>query len=112
MTTTSFLLTVAGIGLGTFLIRYLPFYWSLKGQGLRALSGRWRRAINAVGPAAIVSLLTVALSGLMEEAATNSETVAVVLGMAAVYLGKRYLRDVAAATFAGVLAYTLTLYLL
>ncbi len=112
MNTTSFLLTIAGIGLGTFLIRFLPFYWSLKGQGRRTLSGSWRRAINAVGPAAIVSLLTVAVWGLVEKAATSSEIVAVVLGMAAVCVGKRYLRDVAAATFAGVLVYTLTLYLL
>ena len=93
-------------GIGTFLIRLLPMIWQERGIGRGAGHGRARRALDAIGPAAIVALLVVSFWGLVDLRHAPVDTVApVVAGVLGVAGGKKYLKTIAWATLAGVLAY-------
>lgn len=105
MSTTDFILVAVLGGLGTLLIRYVP----LRLHGQRR-SGQGRRVLHqmlaAIGPAAIVSLLTVSL---IAEVAPNSPIRSVLpglCGLLGVWLGRKLFRNsIAAGTIMGVLAY-------
>ncbi|TEA77764.1 hypothetical protein ERE07_13665 [Allopusillimonas ginsengisoli] len=99
-------------GAGTFLIRWLPMIWHTRGAGRAAQAGVWRRALDAIGPSAIVALLTVSLWGLVDIQALVSSAAPVLLGLLGVVLGHRYLHGIAWATLAGVLAYGISVWLL
>jgi branched-subunit amino acid transport protein len=92
-------------GLGTFLIRYLPMHWHEKGEGGNWMRGSLRRSLDAIGPAAIVALIVVSCWSLLGAGSYAREGLPLVLGLAGVALGKKYLGSIAWATLAGVLAY-------
>jgi len=92
-------------GVGTFLVRFLPMAWHMRNSARRQPRGAWRRGMDAIGPAAIVALLTVSLWGLVNGAAPMRSMLAVAAGLLGVWLGRRYVGSIAWATLAGVLAY-------
>ncbi len=99
-------------GAGTFLIRLLPMLWHGRTAGREMRMGRGRRALDAIGPSAIVALLTVSLWGLVDRQAPVSTIVPALAGLLGVGLGHRYLRTIAWATLTGVLAYGAAAWLL
>jgi branched-subunit amino acid transport protein len=97
-------------GAGTFLIRFLPLHWQAK-SGAKVLSkGRLRKALEAVGPSAVVSLLIASLWAMVDMSTFALDGAPVVAGLAGVLAGKRYLRNIAWATLGGVLAYGAALF--
>lgn len=106
MTTSTLVWVVLLSGIGTFLIRLLPMIWRDRGIRHGAGHDRARRALDAIGPAAIVALLVVSFWGLIDVRHALTETVApVAAGVLGVLAGKKYLKTIAWATLAGVLAY-------
>jgi len=112
MSSTLVLWVIVVCGVGTFLIRWLPMIWHTRGAGRAARAGVWRRALDAIGPSAIVALLTVSLWGLMDMQAPVRSAAPVLVGLLGVVLGHRYLHGIAWATLAGVLAYGMCIWLL
>lgn len=103
---TALLVVIVLGGLGTFQIRYVPMRW--RGSAARpAGAGRnmLRRALEGIGPGAIVALLVVSCWALLKPAPDAGNGIPLCVGLAAVALGKRCLGSVAWATLAGVLAY-------
>lgn len=102
---TALLVVIALGGLGTFLIRYVPLRW--RGSAARPGAGRnmLRRALEGIGPGAIVALLVVSCWALLKPMPDAGNGIPLCAGLAAVVLGKRCLGSVAWATLAGVLAY-------
>lgn len=98
---------VAASALGTFLIRYLPLRLHDKGTAQGPRHGMLRRALEGIGPGAIVALIVVSCWSLLEPAPSLEHGLPLCAGLAAVALGKRYLHGVAWATLAGVAAYGL-----
>lgn len=112
MNTSTLLWVIALSGAGTFLIRYLPMAWQEKGKGKGWGQGRMRRALDAIGPSAIVALLVVSFSELVSPQALTQTGLPVIAGLLGVLLGSRLLGSIAWATLAGVAAYGLALWLL
>lgn len=110
MSGSSLLWVIALSGAGTLLIRLLPMIWQDKGIRKAAGRGGLRRALDAIGPSAIVALLVVSFWGMMAPQASVQAVAPIVAGLAGVWLGKRLLHTIAWATLAGVLAYGLTLW--
>lgn len=111
MTTNVLLWVIALSGVGTLLIRVLPMMWQGKipgGRHDRAL----RKALNAVGPAAITALLLVSIWGMVALENVAQTGLPIVVGLIGVALGSKYLGSIAWATIAGVLSYGGTLALL
>ncbi|MGO3891227.1 MAG: AzlD domain-containing protein [Paenalcaligenes sp.] len=100
------LILIALLGcLGTLLIRYVPLRLhgrQRQGQGRRKL----HQMLAAIGPAAIVSLLTVSL---IAEVSPQSPILSVLpgaFGLVGVWLGRKLFNNsIAAGTIVGVLAY-------
>lgn len=92
-------------GIGTYLIRLLPMIWHARGSDKRAHGGVLRRALDAIGPSAIVALLTVSLWSLVDMQMPVGTGAPVVAGLLGVWVGHRYLRTIAWATLSGVLCY-------
>lgn len=103
---------IALSGAGTFLIRLLPMIWQQKASGSARISGRMRRALDAVGPSAIVALLVVSFAGLIAPQALAQTSLPLVAGLLGVMLGKWLLGSIAWATLAGVAAYGAALWVL
>jgi branched-subunit amino acid transport protein len=112
MNASTLLWVIALGGAGTLLIRLLPMIWQEKGIRKAAATGRLRRALDAIGPSAIVALLAVSFWGMIAPQASVQAVLPVVAGLAGVWLGKKLLRTIAWATLAGVLAYGLALWAL
>lgn len=110
---TSILLWVTILcGAGTFLFRFLPMLWQAKGRDKGWGQGRTRRALDAIGPSAIVALLVVSFTGLVDPQAGADTGVPLLAGVMGVLLGKKLFGTIAAATLTGVLAYGLALWAL
>ncbi|MFT0548286.1 AzlD domain-containing protein [Allopusillimonas ginsengisoli] len=113
MKTSTLLWVVLFSGLGTFLIRLIPMIWQESGVINTTNQSRLRRALDAIGPAAIVALLVVSFWGLVDiredAVASAAPLVAGVLGVVA---GKKWLKTIAWGTLAGVLAYGATVWAL
>ncbi|HWK70436.1 MAG TPA: AzlD domain-containing protein [Burkholderiaceae bacterium] len=103
---------IALCGAGTLLIRLLPMIWQDKGIRKAAGQGGLRRALDAIGPSAIVALLAVSFWGMIAPQASLQAVAPIVAGLAGVWLGKRLLHTIAWATLAGVAAYGLSLWAL
>ncbi|MGE5515118.1 MAG: AzlD domain-containing protein [Bacteroidota bacterium] len=92
-------------GLATYLIRLLPM---LAGERLsaRMASPRLRRFLLALGPAAIVALLVLALGDLIPAAEARRPAAILALGLGAVVVvaTQRLTRNPALATLAGAVA--------
>ena len=101
---------IALSAVGTFLIRYLPMRWQEKGASHNLRQGRVGRALDAIGPAAIVALIVVSCGSLLGTPLSVRDGTALALGLIAVALGKKILRSIAAATLTGVLVYGLALW--
>lgn len=104
MTTTVLLWVIAISGLGTVLIRTLPMIWQGKSPGERHGRGL-RKALNAVGPAAITALLLVSIWDMVTPGNAIETGLPALAGLMGVALGSKYLRSIAWATIAGVLSY-------
>ena len=104
------LLTVLACGVGTFLLRALPFWWGLR-QGTER-SRFIRRWSAAIGPAAIVALLAAALLPLAWPAEGSSRALPAALALAAVVLVHRLGGGLAAPTLLGTAVYALMLWAL
>lgn len=92
-------------GLGTFLLRYLP----LRKVAQRPASSKPRSArsqafLQAIGPAAITSLLVVSLWPLWTEPPA-SRALAIVLALASIVITRRFTRDIAIPTLVGATVY-------
>lgn len=100
------LIIIALLGcLGTLLIRYVPL--RLQGRQRQGEGGRkLHQMLAAIGPAAIVSLLTVSL---IAEVSPESPILSVLpgaFGLVGVWLGRKLFNNsIAAGTIVGVLAY-------
>jgi len=105
MSTVTVMTVILCSGIGTFLIRWLPMRWQEKGAGGAMKAGWLRRALDAIGPAAIVALLTVSLVGLLDLRSPAGSALPLLAGLLGVMAGRRYLRTIAWSTLAGVLAY-------
>ncbi|TCT01631.1 AzlD domain-containing protein [Paralcaligenes ureilyticus] len=110
MNTFTVLWVIALSAAGTFLIRYLPMRWQEKGAGQEWMRGPVGRALDAIGPAAIVALIVVSCGSLLGTPVSVRDGVALVLGLVAVALGKKILHSIAGATLAGVLIYGLVVW--
>jgi len=105
MKTATVLAVILCSGIGTFLIRWLPMRWQERGTGGAMKAGWLRRALDAIGPAAIVALLTVSLVGLLEPQEPVASALPLLAGLLGVVAGRRYLHTIAWSTLTGVLAY-------
>ncbi|HUH59682.1 MAG TPA: AzlD domain-containing protein [Candidimonas sp.] len=101
---------IAACGLVTLLIRYLPMRWREKGNGRAAGGGRWRYALDAVGPSAIMALLVTSFWSMAAADPVATTVVPIFVGVSGVILGKRLVGSIAGATLSGVLAYGLALW--
>ena len=104
--------TVLACGAGTFLIRYLPLLLHARLSGAKRPSARMRRALDAIGPSAIVALLVVALSTIVAGPTLWKDVVSVFAGLLGVAVGKRVTGEIAWGTLMGVLSYGLGLWLM
>ncbi|NYT36629.1 hypothetical protein ERD78_07080 [Allopusillimonas soli] len=109
MTTVGWVIALSG--LGTLLVRLLPMIWHDRSQGAVKGTGTLRRALDAIGPSAIVALLVVSVWSLVDAQAFAGSVLPVLAGMAGVVLGRLLLGGIAWATLAGVLAYGLAIWL-
>jgi branched-subunit amino acid transport protein len=99
-------------GAGTLLIRLLPMVWQDKGVRKAAGRGGLRRALDAIGPSAIVALLAVSFWGMIAPQISVQVVAPILAGLTGVWVGKKLLHTIAWATLAGVLAYGLVLWAL
>ena len=102
---------VAGAGLGTYLLRYLPLRWYTKLQRVFQRPAL-RAALTALGPAAIVALLVVSLSGLIDFSTADqgrADVLRISLALGVIWISHKYTKSTIAATFTGVLIYALLL---
>ncbi len=111
MTNTTLVLLIVAGGAGTLLIRLLPMLWQQRGDriGRRPLL---RNALEAIGPSAIVALLSVSLWSMASTQPSLDGILPMIAGLLGVFTGKKLLRSIAWATLSGVLAYGATLWLL
>ena len=101
------LLTVLACGLGTFLLRALPFWWGLRQSTERShLIRRWS---SAIGPAAIAALLVASLFPLLWPAAGPTRALPTAVALAAVILLQRLRGGLAASTLLGIVVIILQL---
>jgi branched-subunit amino acid transport protein len=104
-------IVILASGAGTLLLRLLPMIWQEKGMKDAWKQGARRRALDAIGPAAMVALLMVSFWGMLEPQPTVKALAPIVAGVLGVLLGKKLLRSIAGATLAGVAAYGLVLWM-
>lgn len=98
---------LAGAGLGTYCLRYLPMRWYVLLQEVFERS-RLKAVLSALGPAAIVALLVVSLKGLATNEAQEVDPVRVghiLLALAAIWLSHIKYKNTMLATFVGVVVY-------
>ncbi|MBF6616263.1 AzlD domain-containing protein [Pollutimonas thiosulfatoxidans] len=105
MSTTTLVWIIALSAAGTFLIRYLPMLWQDRAAHKARGHGTLRRALDAVGPAAIVALLVASFWSMVAPDPSPHSIVPLLVGLLGVAAGKRVLGSIAWATLAGVLAY-------
>lgn len=98
-------------GAGTLLLRLLPMLWQEKGMKEAWRQGARRRALDAIGPSAMVALLMVSFWGMLQPQPDASSLAPIVAGVLGVLLGRKLLRGIAGATLAGVAAYGLVLWM-
>ena len=91
-------------GAGTFLIRLWPMRWH-QGRGDEAMQPWLRGALQALGPAAIGSLLVASLWSQWQWGQPVWQLARVLLGLLAIVLARRVAGGVALPTLAGILAY-------
>lgn len=102
------LLTVLACGLGTFLLRALPFWWGLR-QGA-ARSRLIQRGSAAIGPAAIAALLVAAIFPLLWPQAGPTRAIPAALALGAVVWVHRLRGGLAGPTLLGTAVYALLLW--
>lgn len=102
------LLTVLACGLGTFVLRALPFWWGLRQSAER--SHFIRRWSLAIGPAAIAALLVASLFPLLWPAAGPTRALPTAVALGAVILLQRLLGGLAAPTLLGTAVYAVMLW--
>ncbi|RTZ47900.1 hypothetical protein EKL30_02665 [Candidimonas sp. SYP-B2681] len=99
-------------GGGTLLIRYLPMRWQERGIKSARGSQKLRKALDAIGPSAIVALLMASLANMLAPAVIAQNGLPIVMGLIGVVAGKRLVGDIAWSTLSGVIAYGVTVWLL
>lgn len=107
MTTWQVIALLAGAGLGTYLLRYLPMRWYEVLQRLTAGSS-WQVVLIALGPAAIVALLVVSVWGLVDTdqvVSLQSDALRIALVFVLMLLFRLCVQNTIAVTFVGVLSY-------
>jgi branched-subunit amino acid transport protein AzlD len=103
----SLLLTVLACGLGTFLLRALPFWWGLRQGAERSrLIRRWSAAI---APAAIATLLVASVFPLLWPAEGPTRALPAAVAVGAVILIHRLRGGLAVPTLLGTAVYALML---
>jgi|SRR5699024_2802087 len=95
-------------GLGTFLLRYLPLRKTAKPTSSKPRSARSQAFLQAIGPAAITSLLVVSLWPLWTESPPYSAG-AIILALLSIVLIRRFTRDIALPTLMGATVYGLVI---
>jgi uncharacterized membrane protein len=101
---------VLASGVGTYLIRLAPMLWQEKGGKRGTRPGPLRYALDAIGPAAIVALLTTSFWSMVSPDRLLGDAAPIVVGLAGVVVGKHWLGTIAWATLMGVAAYGLALW--
>ncbi len=98
---------IIAAGVGTFLLRYIPFRHTLRMKPRAQIEtrGAWRVFFTFVGPAAIASLLAASLAPDIKS--IGPRLFAAVAGLTIVVLIKRSVGGFAMATLAGAIAYGL-----
>lgn len=112
MTGSTLVLVIVAAGAATLLIRLLPMLWQQKGAKKSRSRPLLRNVLEAIGPAAIVALLSVSLWGMVAAQPSTEGILPVIMGLLGVLVGKKTLGSIASATLGGVLAYGTTLWLL
>lgn len=102
------LLTVLACGLGTFLLRALPFWWGLRQSSER--SHVIRRWSSAIAPAAIAALLVASVFPLLWPAEGPTRALPTAVALGAVVLIQRLRGGLAAPTLLGTAVYALMLW--
>ena len=97
-------------GLGTFVIRLWPMRWQQQ-QGDRGMPAWLRGALQALGPAAIGSLLIVSLLPSLLSGEIFTPLLRIIMGIAAIIMARKWIGGVAVPTLVGVLVYGLIAYL-
>jgi hypothetical protein len=110
MSTGWLIVIVLASGVGTLLLRLLPMLWQEKGMKEAWRQGARRRALDAIGPSAMVALLGVSFWSMLQPAPTVQSLAPIVAGVLGVLVGRKLLHSIAGATLAGVAAYGLTLW--
>ncbi|WP_019561645.1 AzlD domain-containing protein [Caldimonas manganoxidans] len=98
------LLTVLACGLGTFVLRALPFWWRLRRRGASG-SQSIRRWSSAMGPAALAALLVASLHPLVWPAAGPARILPVAAAVAAVVVWQRLCGGLVGPTLWGTAVY-------
>jgi branched-subunit amino acid transport protein AzlD len=101
---------VLASGVGTLLIRLLPMLWQEKGIKEAWRQGARRRALDAIGPSAMIALLVVSFWDMLQPSPEVQSLAPIVAGVLGVLLGRKLLHSIAGATLAGVAAYALVLW--
>jgi branched-subunit amino acid transport protein AzlD len=109
MSTWLFAIVLAS-GVGTLLLRMLPMLWQEKGMKESWRQGARRRALDAIGPSAMIALLVVSFWDMLQPSPTAQSLAPIVAGVLGVLLGRKVLHSIAGATLAGVAAYALVLW--
>ena len=91
-------------GLGTFLLRYLPLRTTARPASSKPRSARSQAFLQAIGPAAITSLLVVSLWPLWAQSPTRGPW-AIMLALLTIVLIRRFTRDIAIPTLMGATVY-------
>lgn len=98
---------LAGAGLGTYLLRYLPMRWYVVMQSAFKRPNL-RVVLAALGPAAIVALLVVSLKGLIDFTKieqSQADLVRIAFSLFAIWLSHKRFKNTIIATFIGVAIY-------
>lgn len=105
----TFSLALACCAIGTFLIRFLPLQW-LRGEQLQRLPRPVYAFLNALGPAAMISLCLTAILPELKQHGDWQSILAVVGGLGTIYGVRCCYAGIIVPTFSGVVVYGLLNY--
>jgi hypothetical protein len=110
MSATWLFVIILASGGGTLRLRVLPMLWQERGMRDAWRQGARRRALDAIGPSAMIALLVVSFWSMLEPSPAAQSAAPIVAGVLGVLLGRKLLHSIAGATLAGVATYGLVLW--